>query len=175
MTTREKIIVAIMCLTIVYGAYELLFARKSGKPVPASVGNPIGELKSFVTEIGQKLNSEQKGKESPYIITRAGATWDKDPFIHSTGPLQKRLTLGNPDQQQKPAADRPDFIYSGYMQLGTMQMVIINGMEYTVGESLTDKSFYVKSIAPQQVVIGKTTGLETIQLPIREFDSGSVE
>ena len=61
------------------------------------------------------------------------------------------------------------------MQLGNVKMAIINGTEYAVGEAMDDRSFYVKSISPQRVVIGKVDGVETIQLPIQEFDSGLVE
>jgi len=172
MTTREKIIVGIMCLAIVYGAYDLLVARKSRRTTPPPVENAIGELKVFVAEVGQRLNNQRIANDYPYVINQAGASWDKDPFIQSSKPLQKRLALDPADRQSRPKAQVAAFRYSGYMQSGTIKMAIIDGMEYVEGESLADKTFYVKSISPQRVVIGKVEGLETIQLPIREIDSG---
>ncbi len=164
-----------MCLTIVYGAYELLASRKSGKTAPPPAGSAIGELKLFVAEIGKKLNNERIADEHRYMIDQAGATWEKDPFINSTKPLQKRLKSDRVDRQPLSIANRPNFIYSGFMEMGTVKLAIINGMEYTAGESLVDKTFYVKSISPQKVVIGMVKGPETIQLPISEYDSGTGE
>jgi hypothetical protein len=164
-----------MCLTIIYGAFDLTVARKSRKSAPSPVGNTINELKSFVAEIDQKLNSQQIAKEYPYVINQAGIAWEKDPFIRSSKPLQKRLTADSKERPSKPKMERTNFNYTGFMQLGTTRMAIINGMEYAEGESLADKTYYVKSITPQRVLISKVHGPETIQLPISEFDSGSVE
>ena len=175
MTTREKIIVGIMCLTIVYGVFELTAARKSSKTPTPQVGITIDELKSFVSEVNQKLNSQHFAKEYQYMINQAGLEWDKDPFIHSSQPLQKRLASEITQRQHKPKAERANFTYSGFMQSGTTKIAIINGLEYIEGESLADKTHYVKSISPQRVAIGKVQGTETIQLPISEFDSGSAE
>jgi hypothetical protein len=175
MTTREKIIVGIMCLAIIYGAFDLTVSRKSRRTTPTPVGNTIHELKSFVSEIDQKLNSQQLAKEYPYVINQVVASWEKDPFIQSAKPLQKRLNSDPKEQRSKLRTERASFNYSGYIQLGTTRMAIINGMEYAEGESLADKTYYVKSISPQSVIIGKVQGSDTIQLPISEFDSGSVE
>ena len=175
MTSREKIIVGVMCLTIVYGAFELSVGRQPIKTTPPPVGNNINELKLFVSEIDQKLNSQLSAKEYPYLIKQAGLAWDKDPFIHSSKPLQKRLASEIKERQSKSIEAHSKFNYSGFMQLGVTKIAIINGMEYTEGESLADKTYYVKSISAQRIVIGKVQGPETIQLPISEFDSGSAE
>jgi hypothetical protein len=175
MTTREKIIVGMMCLTVVYGAYELLGSKTAKKRIPPSKENPIGELKTFVAEIGQKLNNERITKEYSHTIDQAGAAWDKDPFILSSSPLKKRPDLSNATRQPESAGDVPGFAYTGFMQLGNTIMAIIDGTEYTAGEALPDKTFYVKSISPQRVIIGRLEGLGTIQLPIKELDSGSAE
>ena len=175
MTTREKVIVGLMCLTIVYGAYELIGSNTSRKKAPSSPEDPIGELKSFVAEIGQKLNRERPAGDYAYIVTQAGSTWDKDPFIHSPGSLKKSPPASTAARPSKRVEYRAKFAYTGFMQLGNVKMAIINGTEYAVGEAMDDRSFYVKSISPQRVVIGKVDGVETIQLPIQEFSSGLVE
>jgi hypothetical protein len=175
MTTREKIIVGMMCLTIVYGAYEVVGSRVSKGTISTVQKNPIGELKAFVAEIGSKLNQEQTTKTYAYAIEKAEAAWNKDPFIQSSRPLKKRLAATPAIQATKSAERRSKFIYSGFLQLGDTRMAIINGTEYAVGDALPDRSFYVKSIAPSSVVIGKVKDPETIQLPIEEFDSGLAE
>ena len=81
MTTREKIIVGIMCLAILYGAYDLFAYRKPRYSEEAPTANPIGELKGFVSEVTQKLISEKVSTEYSYLISQAGANLTKDPFI----------------------------------------------------------------------------------------------
>lgn len=172
MTTREKIIVGVMCLTIAYGAYELFGSRKpKSKPLP-SQANPLGELKNFVMEVTQKLVGEKPAKEYQHMIAQAGAQWSKDPFLHSSAPLKKslieRVTVNKTVTAERP----PDLIYTGFMQIGNAKLAILNGIEYAMGESLNVKNYYVKEIHPTRVVIGKINGLETIQLPIAEMFSG---
>lgn len=169
MTKREKIIVVIMCLAIAGGAYDLMSRGRTTsskaiiKPVKSSQ-----ELKTFVADVAGKLISEQVSKEQQYMINQAGAQWNKDPFIYSSIPLKKRPFSTTPKKQPVIATSLPKFIYSGFIELGKNKIAIINGMEYSVGEKLPDKSFFVKSISSRRVVIGKTDGSETIQVPLSE-------
>lgn len=171
MTTREKIIVGVMCLTIVYGAYELSGSRKPGSTAPPSRADSVGELKKFVMEVTRKLVGQKPAEEYQYIITQADAQWSKDPFIHSAAPLKKslveRVGLNEPVDAQQP----PDIIYTGFMQTGDIKLAILNGIEYAEGESLNIGDYYVKEIDPTRAVIGTINGPGTIQLPIAEFDS----
>lgn len=171
MTTREKIIVGIMCLTIAYGAYDLLGSRRKQKSIsPDTIPNKIGDLKSFVSDVTGKLAGEKVTQEYQYMIKQAGAQWTKDPFIHSSRPLKKRLLPLNVSQKPvKPSA--PDFDYTGFMQLETTRLAIVNGMEYSEGETLPGKMYYIKSISPQRVIIGKVDSKETIRVSISETDS----
>jgi hypothetical protein len=173
MTKREKIIVGIMCLTVLYGAYDLFVYRKKPRPTATQPpANPIAELKSFVTEVTQKLINEKVSSEYSYMISQAGANWTKDPFIASVEPLKKQQTIETAPQKEIVPPIRSGFIYTGYLKLGPTRLAVINGLEYSVGESLDANGLYVKSISPHHVVIGKVNSLETIQLPLRELDSG---
>ncbi len=162
-----------MCLAILYGAFDLfVYRNKPRYSPPAPSANPINELKSFVAEVTQKLVSEKVSSEYSYVITQAGANWTKDPFIPSVAPLKKQLTVETTPQEQVVEQRSDGFIYTGYLKLGSTKLAVINGMEYSVGESLDSNGLYVKSISPHHVVIGKVNGLETIQLPLRELDPG---
>lgn len=160
-----------MCLTIVYGAYDLLGNRRKQESIsPDTMPNTGGDLKSFVADVTGKLAGEKVSKEYQYMIKQAGAQWTKDPFIHSSRPLKKRLLPLN--VTQTPATpSAPDFDYTGFMQLGATRIAIVNGMEYVEGEALSDKTYYIKSISPERVIIGKVDSRETIQISISETDS----
>ena len=176
MTKREKIIVGIMCLAVLYGAFDLFVYRKKPRYTPTQqIANPIAELKSFVAEVTKKLVNEKVSAEYSYMISQAGANWTKDPFIPSVEPLKKRQTIEETPQKEIVAPTRSGFIYTGYLELGSTKLAVINGLEYSVGESLDANGLYVKSISPHHVVIGKVNGPETIQLPLRELDPGLSE
>jgi len=170
MTTREKIIVGIMCLAIVYGAYDLFGYRKPRYTASTTSANPIEELKRFVAEVTQKLVSEKVSTEYSHMISQAGANWTKDPFIQSIEPLKKRLIKTEAPEKPVTTSTRSGLIYTGFLKLGPTKLAVINGMEYSIGESLDTGGLYVKSISPHHVVIGKVNGMETIRLPLRELD-----
>lgn len=171
MTTREKFIVGVMCLTIVYGAYELLGNKTSRKKAPVSQANPMQELQGFVTDMTHKLVKEKVSGEDRYRVAQASGQWSKDPFIHSAQPLKTQLKAQTPQESRsKQLTIAPDFVFSGYLELGNTKMAVINGMEYAVGDSLGTNGYYVKNISSHRVVIGQVNGLETIKLPLREID-----
>ena len=171
MTIREKIIVGVMCLTIVYGAYELLGNRGSGKRERADAPktNPLEELRGFVADVTQKMVKEKMSVEYQYMVERAGMAWVKDPFIASSALLKSEAAPKTPAAKEtKSSASVPDFVYTGFLQLGDKKLAVINGTEYTEGESLGLQGYYIKSIAPNKVVLGKVNSSESIGLNIQE-------
>ncbi len=173
MTTREKIIVGVMCLSIAYGAYDLLGSGGGRAKAPPSQANPMDELKQFVMEISQKLAGDKPSEDYQYMITQAGDPWPKDPFLLSSALLRKSRAAQVTVSEPQPAERTPDFIYTGYMQIEGTLLAIVNGIEYAKGESLRVEDYYIKEIHPKRVVIGKINSRETIQLPIADVDSGN--
>jgi hypothetical protein len=177
MTTREKIIVGVMCLTIVYGAYELL-SGGSRKPAPSAVPaavNPTDDLRTLVADLSKNLIENPSDRPVAYLAGKAEDPWGKDPFIDSTAPLKKQLPQAASAQEEAVAsAPALSFAFSGFLQMGATRMAIINGLEYAVGESLGTSGYVVRGITPKQVVIGKLNSSETIVVPLRDIDSEPV-
>lgn len=169
MTTREKIIVGLMCLTIIYGAYELLGNKSNRNRYAIKTANPAEELKGFAASVTKKLIDEKVSKEYRYLIAQAGSQWNKDPFIHSTAPLKKQLMLPSTPAKSTSNSQMKKYIYTGFLALGTTKIAVINGTEYVEGESLNTKGLYIKNISPHKVVIAKVEGRETIQVPLTEI------
>jgi len=169
MTTREKIIIGLMCVTIAYGAYELLSSDAAKEKPPGAATNSTIELQNTVAKISQQLVKEETQHDRQYMASAAAVEWPKDPFIQSTEPLKK--TLAAPVEKEKtapPARDTLNLFYSGFLEVGELKLAIINGLEYTEGEALETTGYYVRSIAPRHVVIGKVNSTKTIRLPIQE-------
>jgi hypothetical protein len=173
MTKREKIIVGVMCVAIVYGAYELLGTRgskKSTAPAATTKVNPEDETRKFVTDMTQKLVAERMRTEDQHAVNQASSEWTKDPFIQSTAPLESKSSGSAPPKQPNDVSiAAPAFAFTGFLQMGDMQLAIINGLEYAVGDTIGTNGHYVESISPEGVVIGTTDG-EKIQLPLSEID-----
>jgi hypothetical protein len=176
MTKREKIIVGVMCLTIVYGAYELIGsgARGPQKSAPAPSNTPkvsaTDEMRKFATEMTQKLVAERMGTEARKTLDQASSEWTKDPFIQSTAPIDSKSTEPTaPKQSTGKAEIAPAFSLTGFLQMGNTQLAIINGMEYAVGDTIDAGGHYLESISPEGVVIGAANG-EKIQLTLSEID-----
>jgi hypothetical protein len=173
MTTREKIIVGIMCLTIAYGAYDL-FGRGGAKRPPAVRAQepPLEEVRRFATELTQKIAADRMSDAEQYVIDQTGADWSKDPFIPSVTPLASQPPSARTASIAAPSAIAPalEYLYTGFLQIGDTKLAVINGMEYAQGEALGTQGHYIRSISAQRVVIGKVNGMETIHLPLREID-----
>lgn len=172
MTTREKIIVGVMCLTIVYGAYELFGPHTTGKPTSRSThANPTGELRNFVNEVTQKMADGRMSKDFQYMVAQASTDWTRDPFLQSTLPLKQQLVApATPAQLPEKERMAKAFTFTGFLQIGDTKLAVINGTEYAVGETLQDSGYYLKNVSAERAIIGRTDGSETIQVPLTEMD-----
>ncbi len=173
MTKREKIIVGVMCLTIVYGAYELLGTRgiKKSTPSAAPQTNPADETRKFATEMTQKLVAERVGSEAQHAVNQASSPWTKDPFLQSAALIESKPSEQPTGPKQVAAAKEPApaFTFTGFLQIGDTRLAIINGLEYAVGDMIGTSGNYLESISPDGVVISSPNG-EKIQLTLSEID-----
>jgi hypothetical protein len=171
MTTREKIIVAAMCLTIAYGAYDLLGARPGKKTSAKPENNSLEEQRKFAAEVTQKMTSGKLGQEFQYMVNLSSADWSRDPFITSTLPLKDQSSAA---QDAKKGAGQTSaksaFVFTGFLQLGDTKIAVINGVEYAVGDALDTSGYYLRSASAEKAVIGRVDGSETIQVTLSELE-----
>jgi hypothetical protein len=156
MTSREKIIVGLMLLTVVYGVYTVFFEDKGGTPgiAPISATTQLENLNDFINKI---VEASKAGltKEDKYIRQLAEAEWKQDPLIIAE--LKDR-----PEDEIKKAKVAPvsipdlDIAYTGFMQMGDIKFAIINGVEYATGDRLEQGDYILRSITPNRVVIVST-------------------
>jgi hypothetical protein len=161
MSNREKIIVGLMLLTVVYGVYALFFEGKgknSGTMPTAAVSatKQLENLNAFITKVAEASRAGLS-KEDKYIISRAESAWKQDPMtmVELTDLPQDEI---NRKKKQVILTTGPqlDVTYTGFMQMGDKKFAIIDGLEYTTGDELEQGGFRVRSITPRQVVIVST-------------------
>jgi len=165
MAKREKIILFLMVMTIMYGGYHFFFATSSNTGFE-SPKQKEERLDKFVTDVAVKLKKKDISKTDKYIIARAKNQWAGDPFLKVELPLKTEVK--QEPEPEEVSVPEVHFNYSGYMEMGDQRLAVINGMEYMVGEELGPGGYIVNSISPDQVVIGVKETNQNIILPVED-------
>jgi hypothetical protein len=154
MTNREKIIVGLMLLTVVYGVYTVFFEGKRSAEPLAAIGSAkeLENLNSFITKIAE-ASKAGISEADKYIIDRAETEWKQDPLISVN--LTNRPESEIQKSKEVTQVSIPDLkvSYTGFMKMGDKTFAIINGVEYAAGDPLEQGDYMVRSITPSQVVI----------------------
>ena len=177
MTKREKIIVFVMILTIIYGFYDLVLSRQFKKqkqvqvPVRTMVGIPATGMaqatlndRKLITEISSVLKEDETVKTSRYIAARVGESWENDPFsaVHDAAAgREETLVTG---------LDKGKITYNGYVEIGSKKVAIINGTDYKVGDELEIGGYRIVRITESGVVLENKRMGDEIRVPFIEED-----
>lgn len=150
MSQREKIILLLMAVAIVIGGYILLNPTSGNKKGVDNTALELKEITAMVVQATADLDSNSLTEAETYATTRAEEEWARDDlFISRPAPSVKNETAeGNPLLA--------DFVYSGFLQVAGLRMVIINGLEFKDGEIIEPGEFVVRAIHPRSVVIEMT-------------------
>ncbi|MCU0561794.1 MAG: general secretion pathway protein GspB [Desulfobacterales bacterium] len=165
MTHREKIIVGLAVLSLGYGAIEFMLPRT--KPAPPLQAQSAEGLTAFISKIAEATRS-LGAEASSAVIQKAEAAWNQNPFMDI--PKAKAPEVRT---EVAKTADRPlpNLVYSGFLEVGSKRLAIINGQEYEAGDKLDPGGFTLKSILPTRVMITSAQwGSTPIVLPLQESE-----
>jgi len=166
---REKIIIGLMTLAILYGLFEL-----SRQPATEDTYTGIGEdktLNELIAGIGQGITGGGLTQAEQYILVSAQDEWPQDPF--SDVPLDMLEGVDKADIEETVAdmqISEPEagLTYSGFLIVGDKRIAIIDGQEYEKGDELTSGLYTVQGIDPEKVSIRDKKSSRIIIVPIRE-------
>jgi hypothetical protein len=161
---RQIIILSVAALCVVYAAYEYLIASPASKEVKTD--DKHLEISNPESGLTNDLMKDAPAGMDTYIVARAEATWQKNPFWDrsSTSYKEWATTQGAAGG----SASAAKIIYSGYVDAGKLKIAIINGLEYRVGEQLEMEGYVLKQVTPSKVlIVNKNTGSE-VEIPIQE-------
>ena len=162
MTNREKIIVGLMLIVVVYGVYTLFFSSPSETKISSQ--QDLETLNTFVAKIADKAKSGLSKKQS-YVLQKAKTKWKQDPLI------QMREAPKVEEEETIMPATKSKIVYTGFLQMGNKRLAIISGMEYEAGDKLEPGGFIVRNINPNHVVLGTSnTGKQTFIIPMEEME-----
>ena len=146
---REKIILGLTALALIYAGIVFLFPGPGSKI--SQLGTDGNSTQELVTEVVQSLARNHRTETEQIIMEKARIPWPSAPFIPAS--------VSSPGDQETVGAEitenNPDgFSYTGYVEIGTKRLAIINGEEYETGDRITGSPFTVQSISPEQVRLG---------------------
>ena len=175
MSKREKIIVLVMVLVVLYGVYILFFSGPK-KSVGSATAGRADELNKMITDLAVGLSKEGPTEVDKYIAAMAEGQWEKDPLFKEKVSLSKdgaAFQAAGGKKADRAAVAVPDFsfTYSGYLEMAGVKIAIINGMEYEIGDDIVGGPYMLRDINPSKVVI-VVKGVEgkegQISVPIEE-------
>lgn len=150
---------AVTGMAVLYGAYEIFFAS----PAEKKTQQVKVENNSMSKNLVAVLTNSPLDKINGYIIARAETDWKNNPFWDRN--LYKQW-ITKDDTKVTPTATK--ISYSGYIEAGKKKMAIINGIEYSVGESLEIEGYVLKSITPTKVKIENRNTRNVIDVSLQE-------
>jgi len=164
MAKREKIILLIMSLVVMFGLYDFLFSSDVKKK-PAVTVTDVAATQKFIAEVAGSLKDDFT-KTNMYILSRAKDEWRRDPFWQKDRrPEAKAEAKEESVREIKVQESR---VYTGYLEMGEQKLAIINGAEYELGDELGRGGPVVKNIDPKQVILAVPGTADEIILPLKE-------
>ena len=165
MAKREKIILAVMAVVVMFGAYDLFFSSGAKKkPVVTATG--VAETNKFIADVVVSLRDDF-AETNMHIIQQARTDWGNDPFWQKK-PQEEEAKTEVIVESKKEVKEEEKRIYTGYLEMGEQKLAIINGAEYELGDELGRGGPLVKSIDPKKVIIAIPETAEEIILPLKE-------
>jgi hypothetical protein len=155
MTTskREKIILALAILAVLYLGLQYLFSDSGGELSKQEAEN--NSTYEFVMEVAHDIARYNLTKTEQSVLARAQEPWPDSPFI------PYKALSGNVQAAVSPTMtteDYGEYRFTGYLKVGNKQLAIINGEEYETGDRLIESNATVRNISPEQVLLTDAAG-----------------
>ncbi|MCG6533402.1 MAG: hypothetical protein L7F78_01650 [Syntrophales bacterium LBB04] len=152
---RQRIMLGLVSLAVLYGLYDLTSSKMKRAAPDLKVKS--AELQTFIQQTAESLARDKPSAFDKYVVSRAEGKWVRSPFSGQPGP--------SGTEKSKGAAL---FVFTGYVEIGSRKVVIINNAEYSVGDPLDKEGYFVKMISPSSVLIENITDKTQFQVPIKE-------
>jgi len=161
MEKREKIILVLVLLAMIYGIQDLVFGSSSNK---AGYDNSSQkkELTDFSNEIMKQLQNDITLNTAIKYIDKASFAWKGDPFLKIS--LKEEPVIKESNKKEK-SVYKDVLFYSGYLKVANKQIAVINGTEYQVGEAIKEGGYIISKIAPNHINLERDgEEIRTIQI-----------
>jgi hypothetical protein len=163
MSTREKILVGLMIVSVCLGVWLLLGDRQKESPLTADSGEP-DTLISMLTNLTAQFGNDSTLAGDRYTLSMALTPWPETLFLEDEN-LLPQAASASADNGAMPS--NVPLVYSGYIETAQRRVAIINGIEYIVGEMVDQSLLVVRHIDPKRVVLGASAH-KTFSIPLAD-------
>jgi len=150
MSTREKILVGLMLVSVCLGMV-IMFGDKPGHPPATPAADEPKTLIRMLTNLTAQFGNDNSMKGERYTLSMARKPWQDTLFLSSGDILP--TSMANPEAAEMLPSNLA-LIYSGYIETPQRRVAIINGIEYVEGEILDQSRLVVRHIDTQRVILG---------------------
>lgn len=154
MTRREKIILAATGIVAVIGLSALFMGDKpTGQPGVPQAAQPQAVVK-MRDDAMSLVRQATAGKTEAALMAAIDKPWQAQALYDK--PLEAH------NASAKPAAI-PRF--TGYVELGSGRLAVIDGYEYQAGDSLEGGGYKVLAVSPDKVTLESLANGQKLELP----------
>ncbi|MBN2439080.1 MAG: hypothetical protein JXL20_10850 [Deltaproteobacteria bacterium] len=167
---RQIIILGVMLLALLYGAYELFSTGRKGQAV-VDTATKATDLNALIGEITSALATEASLPADAHMIKRAEAEWLRDPFYEPIDKREEAIEKAAAHARQVEAettALKGRLHYTGYLDTRSKKIAIVDGNEYETGDALDVEGYVLNGIYPNRIVIYNKATRLTIEIPLQE-------
>jgi hypothetical protein len=152
MTRREKIMVAMTAVVAVVGLGSLLVGKGSSRGAPEAPRDQAAMA---------QVETLEKGAEAagPSALDTAMLAAIRTPW-RAQAAYERSLT-GKAPPPKPSSLPR----YTGYVELGSGRLAVVDGFEYQVGDSLEGGGYKVAAISPDKVFLESLANGNRVEVP----------
>ncbi|MDO9515285.1 MAG: hypothetical protein Q7J01_04190 [Syntrophales bacterium] len=152
-STREIVVVVVMLAAVLYGVYDFFVASS---PSPVDTGGNVVQIDTLIAEASEILKDREAYPVYAAIVAGAETDWGRDPFYADNTPAAVSILNLEPVK------------YTGYLEIGTRRIAVIDGVSYEAGDELEVGGYLVKRIKSSAVVIEEKGTGKSINVPLLE-------
>ena len=162
MSKRERIILILMIVVGMIGAYTYLFDSKK-KDNTDLQQKAMEESNKFLTEMSKEITNDPYSILDDYIVTRSLEEWKGESFLSTNSLLKSEQEASINEEDVKEGSDN-DFIYkyTGFLEMLDHKFAIINGVEYEEGDALEGDGLTIISISKGSVILRGDDGNDIV-------------
>ncbi|TFG93338.1 MAG: hypothetical protein E4H15_01570 [Syntrophobacterales bacterium] len=153
-STREVVVVAVMLVAVLFGVSDF-FLASSSKVVGVGGGEDAARIDALIADVSKVLEDSKSCPVYAAIVTEAETDWGRDLSYADNTPVVSTSNLGPVE-------------YTGYLEIGTRRIGIIDGVSYEAGDELEVGGYLVKRIRPSSVMIEEKGTGKSITVPLLE-------
>jgi hypothetical protein len=166
---RQILILGVMLVAVLYGAYEFFSTGRKG-PTVVDTAKKAADLNTFIGDITVALTTDTSSPADAHMIKRAETPWSRDPFYERKS-YRQLIVADKPVQAGSIATfavDKSKFNYTGYLDMGSKKIAIVNGSEYAPGDALDVDGYVLNGIYPDRIVVYHRENRRTLDIPLQE-------